>query len=111
MHMAAITPENMIKMLHWQYFHSLTVTLGISLIKISVATFLLRLVPGKGYKMFLYCMIGMFLHNRPFCKTQADILDSFSDCLYMLQRRCKFPIRSASTSRVSSGQVSSCRVL
>ncbi|KAF8851193.1 hypothetical protein BDZ45DRAFT_156348 [Acephala macrosclerotiorum] len=57
MHLASIKPAELVKMLHWQYFHSLIVTVGISLIKLSVATFLLRLVPGKGYKIFLYCMI------------------------------------------------------
>ncbi|KAE8443717.1 hypothetical protein EG329_001397 [Mollisiaceae sp. DMI_Dod_QoI] len=61
MHMAAIKPAEMIKMLHWQYFHSLIVTVGISLIKLSVASFLLRLVPGKGYKIFLYCMIAFLV--------------------------------------------------
>jgi hypothetical protein len=58
MHTASITPDEVVKMLHWQFFHSLTVTLGISLIKISVAFFLLRLVPGKAYKWFLYGMIS-----------------------------------------------------
>jgi hypothetical protein len=59
MHTASITADELVKMLHWQFFHSLSVTLGISLIKISVAFFLLRLVPGKAYKWFLYGMIGM----------------------------------------------------
>jgi hypothetical protein len=58
MHTASITAEEFVKMLHWQFFHSLTVTLGISLVKISVAFFLLRLVPGKAYKWFLYGMIS-----------------------------------------------------
>ncbi|KUJ14205.1 uncharacterized protein LY89DRAFT_131990 [Mollisia scopiformis] len=61
MHMSAIKPAELVKMLHWQYFHSLIVTVGISLIKLSVATFLLRLVPGKGYKIFLYCMIAFLV--------------------------------------------------
>jgi hypothetical protein len=59
MHTASITAGEFVKMLHWQFFHSLTVTLGISLIKISVAFFLLRLVPGKAYKWFLHGMISM----------------------------------------------------
>jgi len=58
--MASITPDMMVKMLHWQFFHSLIVTVGISLVKLSVAFFLLRLVPGKNYKMFLYGMISKF---------------------------------------------------
>jgi hypothetical protein len=60
MHIESISASEMIKMLHWQFFHSILVTVGISLIKLSMARFLLRLVPGKGYKYFLYGMIGMF---------------------------------------------------
>lgn len=60
MHTASISADEMIKMKHWQYFLSIIVTVGISFIKISVATFLLRLVPGKRYKIFLYCMIGEY---------------------------------------------------
>jgi len=61
MHAASIAPDQFMKLLHWQFFHSLMVTLGISLIKISVACFLLRLVPGKGYKWFLYGIMSMFI--------------------------------------------------
>ncbi|KAE9370760.1 hypothetical protein N431DRAFT_40454 [Stipitochalara longipes BDJ] len=61
MHTASITAEEFVKLLHWQFFHSLTVTLGISLIKISVAFFLLRLVPSKAYKWFLYGMITFLI--------------------------------------------------
>ncbi|PMD25802.1 hypothetical protein NA56DRAFT_529236, partial [Hyaloscypha hepaticicola] len=61
MHTKDITYPELIKMLHWQFFHSLTVTLGISLIKLSVAFFLLRLVPGKVYKWFLYGMIAFLV--------------------------------------------------
>lgn len=60
MHALSIRPDELVRMLHWQFFHSLIVTVGISLIKLSVAFFLLRLVPGKTYKIFLYCIIGMF---------------------------------------------------
>lgn len=58
MHTVNISASEMIKMLHWQFFHSILVTVGISLIKLSMARFLLRLVPGKTYKYFLYGMIG-----------------------------------------------------
>jgi hypothetical protein len=68
MHMASITPDMMVKMLHWQFFHSLIVTIGISLVKLSVAFFLLRLVPGKKYKMFLYGMISKFTSS---CKSKS----------------------------------------
>jgi hypothetical protein len=61
MHTKDITFPELGKMLHWQFFH-ITVTLGISLIKLSVAFFLLRLVPGKAYKWFLYGMISKLPH-------------------------------------------------
>jgi hypothetical protein len=64
MHTASISTDELIKMKHWQYFLSIIVTVGISFIKISVASFLLRLVPGKGYKIFLYCMIGEWPFNE-----------------------------------------------
>ena len=59
MHTKYIRPDEFKRMLHWQFFHSLIVTVGISLVKLSVAFFLLRLVPGKNYKWFLYGVIGM----------------------------------------------------
>lgn len=60
-HTKSISNDEMVKLLHWQYFHSLLVTIGISLIKISVAFFLLRLVPNKAYKIFLWCMIAFLI--------------------------------------------------
>jgi hypothetical protein len=76
MHTADITADELVKMLHWQFFHSLTVTLGISLIKLSVAFFLLRLVPGKVYKWFLYGMISkpifILLAGFPVSKTGSS---------------------------------------
>ncbi len=63
MHTKDITFPELGKMLHWQFFHSLTVTLGISLIKLSVAFFLLRLVPAKAYKFFLSGMISKLPHT------------------------------------------------
>ncbi|EPE25197.1 hypothetical protein GLAREA_11778 [Glarea lozoyensis ATCC 20868] len=54
----AIPFAETIKQLHWNFFHSIIVTVGISFIKLSIAFFLLRLVPSKKYKMFLYCTIA-----------------------------------------------------
>ncbi|KAI9050571.1 hypothetical protein LZ554_005732 [Drepanopeziza brunnea f. sp. 'monogermtubi'] len=51
---ADIRPDEMVRMLHWQFYHSIANTVGISLVKFSVAFFLLRLVPGKRFKMFLW---------------------------------------------------------
>jgi len=56
MHSVAIPVSELGKLLHWQFYHSLIVMFGISLIKISIACFLLRLVTGKVYKIFLYGM-------------------------------------------------------
>ena len=58
MHTASSLPDEYTKMIHWRFFHSIIVTLAIALVKLSVAVFLLRLVPGRKYKFFLYGMIG-----------------------------------------------------
>jgi hypothetical protein len=60
MHEAAIVMSERIKQLHWQFFHNLLVMIGISLVKISIAFFLLRLVISRPYKIFLISMIGEF---------------------------------------------------
>lgn len=39
--------------MHWRYFHSLIIMVGISLVKISIACFLRRFVPNKNYQRFL----------------------------------------------------------
>ncbi|RFU26851.1 hypothetical protein B7463_g9484, partial [Scytalidium lignicola] len=57
-HTADITVPMMIKLEHWSFFFSLAVTIGISLVKISIGFFLLRLVPGKKSKWFLWGMIA-----------------------------------------------------
>lgn len=61
MHTTSIPFPELIKEIHWNFFHSIIVTLGISLVKVSIAFFLLRLVTGKAYKVFLICMLGEFL--------------------------------------------------
>ncbi|TVY83039.1 hypothetical protein LSUE1_G004301 [Lachnellula suecica] len=58
---AAISDSELVKLLHWQFFHSIIVTVGISLVKLSVAFFLLRLVPSKAYKILLWCMIAFLV--------------------------------------------------
>ncbi|KAK0111525.1 hypothetical protein ONS95_001879 [Cadophora gregata] len=58
MHTKSIRPDEYIRLMHWTYFHSLIVTVGISLVKLSVAFFLLRLAAGKGHRIFLYCVIA-----------------------------------------------------
>ncbi|PVH82004.1 hypothetical protein DL98DRAFT_514370 [Cadophora sp. DSE1049] len=61
MHTKSIRPDEMIRLSHWTFFHSIIVTVGISLVKLSVAFFLLRLAPGKGHKVFLYCVIAFLV--------------------------------------------------
>ncbi|EXJ83606.1 hypothetical protein A1O1_07229 [Capronia coronata CBS 617.96] len=52
-HPALVDPADWSLFLHWRYFHSLIIMFGISLVKISVACFLRRLVPNKNYHRFL----------------------------------------------------------
>ncbi|KAH8808753.1 phosphatidylserine decarboxylase [Xylogone sp. PMI_703] len=56
-HTADISLQMMIDLEHWSFFFSLAVTIGISLVKISIGFFLLRLIPGKKQKWFLWGMI------------------------------------------------------
>jgi hypothetical protein len=77
-----ILPEEE-KLLHWQFYHSLIVMVGISLIKISIACFLLRLVTitNKVYRIFLYCMIGKFCPfsiRQAFCSPVATAIVAFA---------------------------------
>lgn len=58
MHTASISAAQMVKYSHWNFFHSVIVTVGILLVKISIAFFLLRLVTKKGYKWFLIGMLS-----------------------------------------------------
>ena len=46
-HVKYISLPNYETIFHWIHFHSLTVMVGISLVKISIAFFLLRLVPRE----------------------------------------------------------------
>ncbi|RDL41586.1 Uncharacterized protein BP5553_01565 [Venustampulla echinocandica] len=57
-HMLAILPDEMTKISHYRYFHSIIITCGIYFVKLSAAFFLLRLITNKKYKIFLYCMIA-----------------------------------------------------
>ncbi|KAI9744549.1 MAG: hypothetical protein M1818_002078 [Claussenomyces sp. TS43310] len=58
-HFKTISKDNYQRLLHWEYAHSLLVTIGISLIKLSVAFFLYRLTASKHLKRFLIFMIGV----------------------------------------------------
>ena len=60
-HIQYISAVDMGKILHWQFFHSLWIMMGISFVKMSVGFFLLRLVAGRWYKRFLTGMIGKFI--------------------------------------------------
>ncbi|PBP28427.1 hypothetical protein BUE80_DR000494 [Diplocarpon rosae] len=61
MHSASIRPDEFVRILQWQFYHSVIVTVGISLVKLSVAFFLLRLVPSKSYRIFLYCIVAFLV--------------------------------------------------
>ena len=45
-------------LLHWQFYHSIVIMCGISLVKISIGFFLLRFVNSKIYKRVVIGMIG-----------------------------------------------------
>jgi hypothetical protein len=61
MHNRDIPNDKMVIIKHWVFWHNIFVTGGISLVKISVACFLVRLVLQKGHKIFLYCLMGKLL--------------------------------------------------
>lgn len=44
----------------WLFPHSLTVMLGVVLVKISIAFFLMRIMIGKSWKIFLWSSVGEF---------------------------------------------------
>lgn len=59
-HYTCITPRDFEMHGKWQYYHSLLTVFGLVLVKISIALFLMRLVPpGKRWKSFLWASIGM----------------------------------------------------
>lgn len=59
-HIECITPHGYRMHGKWQYYHSLWVMFGVVLVKVSIALFLMRLVPpGKRWKSFLWASIGM----------------------------------------------------
>ncbi|KAH9207631.1 hypothetical protein DL95DRAFT_395890 [Leptodontidium sp. 2 PMI_412] len=61
MHAASIRPDEFVRYFHWTYFHSIIVTVGISLVKLSVGFFLLRLATGKPHRIFLWCVIAFLV--------------------------------------------------
>jgi hypothetical protein len=57
-HMLDITPTAMMNGMHWRFFHSIIVMIGISMVKISIGLFLLRFLTGKMGKRFIIgCII------------------------------------------------------
>jgi hypothetical protein len=57
-HIQFIESPHMENLMHWQYYHSWIVVVGVSLVKVSIAFFLLRLVSGRKYRWFLKGVIG-----------------------------------------------------
>ncbi|ETI19928.1 hypothetical protein G647_08943 [Cladophialophora carrionii CBS 160.54] len=52
-HPALVSPDDFGLFLHWRFFHSIIIMIGISLVKISIAFFLRRFVQGRIYQHFL----------------------------------------------------------
>ena len=44
--------------LHWEFAHSLFSLFGIAMVKVSISLLLLRLVPQKHYRRFLWAIIS-----------------------------------------------------
>lgn len=62
-HTACIGPYDFEMYARWQYFHSIWVMAGVILVKISVALFLMRLVPPtRKWKQFLWASIGQLVN-------------------------------------------------
>ncbi len=57
-HLAALTLPDIQLAIHWIFWHGLLVVIAVSLVKISIAFFLLRLASRTQYKRFLYGVIG-----------------------------------------------------
>lgn len=52
-----VDPVNFSKVTHVLYFHSLIIMVGVSMVKISIALFLMRLAPKRSHAHFLYGVI------------------------------------------------------
>ena len=74
-------------LLHWQFYHSIVIMAGVSLVKISVGCFLLRFVNSKAYKKFVIGMIST-VNTVPLCD-HALTLISLPRALY--HSLCRHP--------------------
>jgi hypothetical protein len=57
-HIHYIEPLHLENLMHWLYYQSWIIVFGVSLTKISIAFFLLRLVSVHNYRWFLKGVIG-----------------------------------------------------
>lgn len=79
-HIQYISPANVETIYHWIYFHSLITVVGASLVKISIALFLLRFVLGKWYQRFLWAMTSKFIVSTcNFMSIAGDFEDFVTD--------------------------------
>jgi hypothetical protein len=61
--MALLDLDNL---LEWQFFHGILILLGVVFVKISIAFFLMRIVPNDHWKRFLWVAVGEFTcHIEP----------------------------------------------
>lgn len=67
--------------LQWQYFNSIFVMIGVFLVKISIALFLMRLATKKAWKRFLWSCIGEYKCLPLGVSDSADTLQSFHHLL------------------------------
>jgi hypothetical protein len=88
-HIQFISPSNLETIYHWLYFHSIIVTVGISLVKISVGLLLLRLMPGKWYQRFLWammskCIILTYNFITPGGEFDECVVDQFTETAFLI---------------------------
>ena len=53
-HQVFLSPQNQEEISHWEFYHWVVVTVGISFVKLSIGFLLLRLVTSVWYKRLLW---------------------------------------------------------
>lgn len=66
-------PSMWVPYFQWLFAHGLMVMLGLVLVKISIAFFLMRIMLQKAWKIFLWSSVGQYRYHH-MSKTQASVL-------------------------------------
>lgn len=73
-HEQDVRVDNLLVITHWQFYYSIIVTVGISLVKISLGFLLLRLVQKRLYRN---CLIGMIGPSPSSLRTPNSLFSPF----------------------------------